>query len=482
MGQSRYFFGPVCRTAHDRGDNMVQKWSPDSWRGMPIRQVPEYPDAAALDAVEATLRHYPPLVFAGEARRLKQTLGRVAEGKAFLLQGGDCAESFAEFHPNNIRDTFRVLLQMAVVLTYGAACPVVKVSRMAGQFAKPRSADHETQGGVTLPSYRGDIVNGMDFTQASRFPDPQRMIQAFSQSAATLNLLRAFAQGGYADLHRVHSWNQGFVAQSPAGARYQELADRLTETLDFMAACGLTSETTPQIRETDLFTSHEALLLQYEEALTRIDSTSGDWYDCSAHMLWIGDRTRQPDGAHVEFLRGVKNPLGLKCGPSLDTADLLRLIDLLNPENEPGRLTLITRMGADKVEAKLPALVRAVAREGRKVVWCSDPMHGNTITSSNGYKTRGVDRILAEVKGFFAVHEAEGTYAGGVHFEMTGQDVTECIGGAQAITETGLGDRYHTHCDPRLNASQALELAFLIAEELKGRRSGDVRQRAAVSF
>jgi 3-deoxy-7-phosphoheptulonate synthase len=461
---------------------MAQKWSPESWRGKPIKQVPDYPDDAGLAAVETTLRNYPPLVFAGEARRLKKALAEVAQGRSFLLQGGDCAESFAEFHPNNIRDTFRVLLQMAVVLTYGASCPVVKVGRMAGQFTKPRSSDTETQSGATLPSYRGDSVNGMEFSAEARRPDPKRMLQAFSQSAATLNLLRAFAQGGYADLHRVHSWNQGFVAASPAGARYQELADRLTETLDFMAACGLNSETTPQIRETDFFTTHEALLLPYEQALTRIDSTSGDWYDCTAHMLWLGDRTRQIDGAHVEFLRGIKNPLGMKCGPTLDPADLLRLIDLLNPDNEAGRLTLITRMGADKVEAKLPALIRAVSREGRQVVWCCDPMHGNTVTSSTGYKTRAVDRILAEVKGFFAVHEAEGTYAGGVHFEMTGQDVTECIGGAQAITETALGNRYHTHCDPRLNASQALELAFLIAEALKKKRMGEVRQRAAASF
>jgi 3-deoxy-7-phosphoheptulonate synthase len=461
---------------------MATKWRPDSWRGMPIKQVPDYPDERALAAVEETLRNFPPLVFAGEARRLKAALRDVADGKAFLLQGGDCAESFAEFHPNNIRDTFRVLLQMAVVLTYGAACPVVKVSRMAGQFAKPRTADTETQNGLTLPAYRGDIVNGMEFDAASRAPDPQRMMRAYSQAAATLNLLRAFAQGGYADLHRVHSWNQGFVEKSPAGARYQEMADRLSETLDFMAACGLTSETTPQIRETDLYTSHEALLLSYEQALTRVDSTSGDWYDCSAHMLWIGDRTRQPDGAHVEFLRGVKNPIGLKCGPTLPADDLLRLIDTLNSENEAGRLTLIARMGADKVEAKLPALIRAVQREGRRVVWCCDPMHGNTITSSTGYKTRQVDRILAEVRGFFAVHEAEGSYAGGVHFEMTGQDVTECIGGAQAITETGLADRYHTHCDPRLNASQALELAFLLAESLKKKRVGEVSRRAVAAF
>jgi 3-deoxy-7-phosphoheptulonate synthase len=461
---------------------MQKKWSPDSWRGMPIRQVPDYPDQKALNAVEATLRNYPPLVFAGEARSLKAKLAKVVEGKAFLLQGGDCAESFGEFHPNNIRDTFQVFLQMAVVLTYGAACPVVKIARMAGQFAKPRSADTETVAGVTLPSYRGDIINGWEFTPEARIPDPQRMIQAFSQSAATLNLLRAFAQGGYADLHRVHSWTKGFVADSPEGERYEELANRLTETLDFMAACGLTSETTPQIRETELFTSHEALLLPYEQALTRVDSTSGDWYDVSAHMLWIGDRTRQPDGSHVEFLRGVKNPIGLKCGPTMPVDDLLRLIDILNSDDEPGRLTLIARMGADKVGDKLPGLIRAVKKSGRKVLWCCDPMHGNTITSANGYKTRAVDAILREVKGFFAVHEAEGTYAGGIHFEMTGQNVTECIGGAQAITETSLGDRYNTVCDPRLNASQALELAFLIAEELKKKRSAEPTKRIAVGM
>lgn len=458
---------------------MAATWTPHSWRSKPIRQVPDYPDAAELQGVEEILRRYPPLVFAGEARQLQVMLGQVAEGKAFLLQGGDCAESFAEFHPNNIRDTFRVLLQMAVVLTFGAACPVVKVGRMAGQFAKPRSADTETVGEVTLPAYRGDIINGMEFTPDARRPDPKRLLQAYTQAAATLNLLRAFAQGGYADLHQVHRWNLGFVERSPLGERYRELADRLTETLDFMAACGMTSETTPQIRETPFFTSHEALLLPFEEALTRIDSTSGDWYDVSAHMLWIGDRTRQPDGAHVEFLRGVKNPIGLKCGPSLDPDELLRLIDILNPKNIPGRLTLICRMGADKVETALPRLIRAVRREGHAVVWSCDPMHGNTVKSSNGFKTRPFDAILSEVRGFFAVHRAEGTYPGGVHFEMTGQDVTECIGGAQAITEARLADRYHTHCDPRLNASQALELAFLIAGQLKQERTELKRQLAA---
>ena len=449
---------------------MAQTWSPDSWRSRPIVQVPDYPDAAALETVEGLLRNFPPLVFAGEARRLKTALADAAEGKAFLLQGGDCAESFAEFRANNIRDTFRVMLQMAVVLTFGAAVPVVKLGRLAGQFAKPRSTPNETIGDVSLPSYRGDIINGMEFTPAARIPDPQRMIQAYSQSAATLNLLRAFASGGYADLHQVHLWNQGFVGKSPQGERYRALADRLTETLDFMAACGFTSATSPQIRETDFFTSHEALLLPYEQALTRVDSTSGDWYDCSAHLVWIGDRTRQLDGAHVEFARGIKNPIGLKAGPSTNPDDLLRLIDILSPDNEPGRLSLITRMSSEKVTELLPALVRAVKREGRKVTWVCDPMHGNTHTSSNGYKTRSFDRIIKEVRGFFDVHEAEGTHAGGVHFEMTGQEVTECIGGAQAISDSSLGDRYHTHCDPRLNASQSLELAFLMAEELKSRR------------
>jgi 3-deoxy-7-phosphoheptulonate synthase len=453
---------------------MTANWTPISWRDKTIRQVPEYPDQSAVNAVEDTLSAYPPLVFAGEARRLKADLGQVAEGKAFLLQGGDCAESFAEFHPNHIRDTFKVLLQMAVALTFGAACPVIKVGRMAGQFAKPRSAGTETIDGVELPSYRGDIVNGIDFTMADRQPDPERLVRAYNQSASTLNLLRAFAQGGFADLHQVHQWNLEFVAGSAQGQRYEELARRIDETIGFMKACGLTPEKSPELRETDFYTSHEALLLNYEQALTRVDSLSGEWYDCSAHMLWIGDRTRNIDEAHVEFMRGIKNPIGMKCGPTMETDDLIRLIDVLNPENEAGRLTLIARMGHDRVEENLPRLVQAVEREGRKVVWSCDPMHGNTIKSSSGYKTRPFDRILAEVKGFFNVHRAEGSYAGGVHFEMTGQDVTECIGGAQAISEDRLGDRYHTHCDPRLNASQALELAFLIAEQLKQERE-DIR-------
>ncbi|HYC64352.1 MAG TPA: 3-deoxy-7-phosphoheptulonate synthase class II, partial [Reyranellaceae bacterium] len=394
-------------------------WELKSWRARKALQMPSYDDKAALESAEARLRKYPPLVFAGEARKLKAALAKVARGEAFLLQGGDCAESFADFTANNIRDTFRVLLQMAVVLTYGASVPVVKVGRMAGQFAKPRSSDVEKISGVELPSYRGDNVNGFEFTKDARKPDPERMVQAYNQSAATLNLLRAFAQGGYADLHEVNRWNLDFVRNSPASARYEDLAARLDETLNFMAACGLTSATTPQIAETDFFTSHEALLLPYEEALTRVDSTSGDWYDCSAHMLWIGDRTRQPDGAHVEFLRGVKNPLAFKCGPSLSTDDLLKLIDTLNPDDEAGRLTLIVRMGADNVASKLPPLIRAVKKAGRTVVWSCDPMHGNTISAANGRKTRDFDNILREVKEFFAVHRAEGTHPGGVHFEMT---------------------------------------------------------------
>ena len=454
-------------------------WNPDSWRARPILQQPEWP-AEALVAVEAELRGSPPLVFAGEARRLRARLADVAEGRAFLLQGGDCAESFAEFHADNIRDTFRVLLQMAIVLTFGAACPVVKVGRLAGQFAKPRSTDMEERDGVSLPSYRGDMVNAMEFTAEARTPDPSRLLRGYGQSAATLNLLRAFSQGGYADLHEVHRWNLGFVARSAQGEQYEDLADRLSETLSFMAACGLNSETTPQIRETEFHTCHEALLLQYEEALTRVDSTTGDWYDCSAHMLWVGDRTRQPDGAHIEFLRGIGNPVGMKAGPSMTPDELLRLIDILNPDNAAGRLTVICRFGAEKVEAMLPPLVRAVEAEGRRVVWACDPMHGNTVKASSGYKTRLFDRILAEVRGFFAVHRAEGTHAGGVHFEMTGQDVTECVGGAQAITEEALAARYHTHCDPRLNGSQALELAFLIADALKKERTDqNGRVRAA---
>ena len=449
---------------------MTAPWSPDGWRALGARQAPDYPDATHRATVEERLTGYPPLVFAGEARNLTVALGEVADGRGFLLQGGDCAESFAEFHPDNIRDTFRVLLQMAVVLTYGAACPVVKVGRLAGQFAKPRSEPTETRDGLELPSYRGDIVNGIEFTAQARTPDPERMLKAYSQAAATLNLLRAFAQGGYADLHHVHSWNMDFVAAHAAGERYREMADRIGEALSFMDACGINSSNAPAVQQTSFYTSHEALLLGYEQSMTRIDSTTGEWYDTSGHMLWIGDRTRQIDGAHVEFLRGVGNPLGVKVGPSMTTKDLLALIDVLNPENISGRLTLISRMGATAVREKLPPLVRAVKRQDRRIVWSCDPMHANTVKSGVGFKTRDFQSILDEVRGFFDVHLAEDTYAGGVHVEMTGQDVTECIGGGQQISEDDLSDRYHTHCDPRLNASQSLELAFLTAQMLRTER------------
>ena len=450
---------------------MANNWSKDSWRNKPVVQVPEYDDQKALEKVEKRLSSYPPLVFAGEARRLKEHLAKVCRGEAFLLQGGDCAESFAEHNPDNIRDTFRVILQMAIVLTFGAGCPVIKVGRIAGQFAKPRSAPLEKQGEIELPSYRGDIINNIEFVEDLRIPNPERQIMAYRQSASTLNLLRAFAQGGYANLDHVHKWNMGFVKESKQGEQYEQVANRISEALDFMDAVGINSNTTPELRSVDFYTSHESLLLGYEECLTRVDSTSGDWYDTSAHMLWIGDRTRQPDGAHIEFVRGIKNPIGMKCGPSLDSDELLKLIDLINPSNEEGRLTLITRYGADNLDDHLPNLIRAVEKEGKKVVWSCDPMHGNTIKASNGYKTRPLDSILTEVKQFIDIHESEGTYAGGVHIEMTGQNVTECLGGTQKISEEDLTDRYHTHCDPRLNANQALDLSFLISERLKELRS-----------
>ena len=446
-------------------------WTPATWREKPICQVPTYPDATAQAETEQRLAGYPPLVFAGEARRLRAALALAAEGRAFVLQGGDCAESFTDFNANSVRDTFRVLLQMAVVLTFGATVPVIKIGRMAGQFAKPRSSDTETQAGVTLPTYRGDIINGPDFTPEARVPDPARMETAYFQSAGRMNLLRAFAGGGYADLHQVHRWNLDFVARSPLAARYPDLATRIDETLGFMAACGIGSQNTAQIRETEFYTSHEALLLPYEQALTRIDSTSGDWYCCSAHFLWIGDRTRQPDGAHVEFLRGVKNPLGLKVGPSTTPDDLLRLIDILSPDNEPGRLTLISRMGAEKLRTHLPPLLRAVRRAGRNVAWLCDPMHGNTVSTASKIKTRSFDAILAELRYFFDAMAEEACRPAGVHVEMTGQPVTECVGGAHRLTEADLGDRYETFCDPRLNAEQSLELSFLVAEELKARRA-----------
>jgi 3-deoxy-7-phosphoheptulonate synthase len=445
-------------------------WAPQDWRICQIAQAPDYRDALALDVAEAELRALPPLIFAGEARALKAQLARVAAGDAFLLQGGDCAESFAEFHANAVRDTVKVLLQMAVVLSFAAAVPVVKVARLAGQFAKPRSQPTETIGGVTLPSYRGDIVNGIAFDAAKRVADPQRMLRAYNQSAATLNLLRAFTQGGFADLARVQQWNQAFIAASPQGERYADICRRIEESLAFMTACGLASPNAPQLRATELYTSHDAMLLNYEEPLARQDSLTGDWYACSAHLPWIGERTRQADGAHVAFLRGVANPLGLKCGPAMTPDEVLRLIDLLNPHNEPGRLTLITRVGADRVGEVLAPLIRAVQREGRCVVWSCDPMHGNTIATASGRKTRPFERIMCELRACFAVHRAEGSQLGGMHIEMTGKDVTECTGGAQQIDEATLEDRYHTHCDPRLNGSQALELAFQVAEELKAER------------
>ncbi len=423
---------------------MTHQWQPQSWRSHEARQLPTYTDEAALAAAERELAGYPPLVFAGEARELTSELGRVAEGKAFLLQGGDCAESFAEFHPNNIRDTFRVLLQMAVVLTFASKMPVVKVGRMAGQFAKPRSADMEEVGGVELPSYRGDIINDIAFEAAGQ----------------------------------VNAWTHDFMDRSPWAKKYQETAARISEALAFMEACGVTPETVPQIKGTSFYTSHEALLLPYEQALTRQDSLTGGWYDTSGHMLWVGDRTRFEGSAHIEYLRGIGNPVGMKCGPSLDPDELLRLLDTLNPQHVPGRMTLITRYGHDKIEAHLPALVRAVKASGHPVVWSCDPMHGNVIKTGNGYKTRPFERILAEVRGFFAVHRAEGTHGGGIHIEMTGQNVTECTGGAMDVTQMDLADRYHTHCDPRLNAGQSLELAFLLAEMLNQEMTDRAKQAA----
>ncbi len=451
---------------------MTKGWTKTDWRDKPRVQMPDYPDQHALRSAEAQIAKYPPLVFAGEARRLKAQLGLASEGRAFLLQGGDCAESFAEFSADNIRDTFRVMLQMAVVLTYGAKVPVVKVGRMAGQFAKPRSAPTEMIDGVEYPSYRGDIINGFEPSEQTRRPDPQRMLQAYTQAAASLNLLRAFSTGGFADIHRVHSWTLGFAEHDKAD-RYRAISNRISDALDFMNAAGVNADTAHSLRTVEFYTSHEALLLEYEEALCRVDSISGQPVAGSGHMIWIGDRTRQPDGAHVEFARGVLNPIGLKCGPSTTPDDLKRLMATLNPENEAGRLTLIARFGAGKVGDHLPRLIRTVQEEGARVLWSCDPMHGNTIKAASGYKTRAFESVLREVREFFALHKAEGTIPGGVHFEMTGQDVTECTGGLRAVTDESLSDRYHTACDPRLNASQALELAFLVAEELSATRAAE---------
>lgn len=449
----------------------MSDWTKSSWRNKPRIQMPDYSDAAALNAVEAQLSQYPLLVFAGEARRLKAHLAEASRGDAFLLQGGDCAEAFDQFNSDSIRDTFKVMLQMAMVLTYGAKVPVIKVGRMAGQFAKPRSANTETINGVELPSYRGDIINGLDFTPEARIPDPQRMLQAYTQSAATLNLLRAFSTGGFADMKRVNSWTLGFTDAQDI-QKYSEIANRIQDTIDFMSAAGINSDTTHEFSSVEFYTSHESLLLEYEEALTRVDSTSGKWLAGSSHMIWIGDRTRQPDGAHVEFASGVQNPIGLKCGPTTTAEDLKVLMAKLNPDNEAGRLSLIARFGAGSVGDHLPRLIKAVQEEGANVLWTCDAMHGNTIKSASGYKTRPFDSVLREVREFFGVHQAEGTIPGGVHFEMTGQDVTECTGGVRAVSDEDLSDRYHTACDPRLNASQSLELAFLVAEELSGFRAG----------
>tara|TARA_B100001173_G_C15986763_1_gene547120 strand:+ start:239 stop:1591 length:1353 start_codon:yes stop_codon:yes gene_type:complete len=445
---------------------MNSKWSADSWRNFPVKHQPTYSDMNALKLTEEKLKSLPPLVFAGEARTLKEKLASVSEGNAFLLQGGDCAESFAEFNADNLRDTFRVILQMAAVLTYGASLPIVKVGRLAGQFAKPRSEPTESRDGITLPSYLGDIINGIDFIDKDRKPDPERMIKAYSQAASALNLLRAFATGGYADLHEVHRWNLEFLEGSSQDSKYRLIADRIGECLDFMKACGINKNTAGLISKVDFFTSHEALLLGYEQSLTRVDSLTGDYYDCSSHMLWIGERTRSLDEAHVEFMRGIGNPIGVKIGPTTSPEDIIKLINKLNPKNEAGKLTLISRMGKDKIGDILPGLVKKVDQEGMKVVWSCDPMHGNTFKAQTGYKTRAFDNIMNEVEQFFQIHRSEGTYAGGIHLEMTGQDVTECVGGLQEIKEENLGDRYHTHCDPRLNANQGLELAFRLSEEL----------------
>ena len=449
---------------------MTRNWKPNSWRDKPARHIPTYSNDEELSVAREKLSNFPPLVFAGECRNLLKQLEEVAKGRAFLLQGGDCAESFSDFHPNNIRDLFKVILQMAVVLTFGASCPVVKVGRIAGQFAKPRSQDTEIINNVELESYKGDIINGIDFDKTSRTPNPERLIQAYNQSAATLNLLRAFAQGGFANLKQIHQWNLSFVEDSQSKKKFEEMANTIDECLTFMEACGINDQNVRQMKETDFYTSHEALLLPYEESLTRIDSTTGQWYDVSAHMLWVGDRTRQLDGAHIEFVRGIQNPIGLKVGPTTDIVELLKIIEVINPDNIAGRISLICRMGADKITSLLPNIISQVKKDEKNVVWVCDPMHGNTVKASSGYKTRPLINIISEIEKFFKIHRNEGTYPGGIHLEMTGQDVTECIGGVQEITEDDLKSRYHTYCDPRLNASQSLEVAFLLSEFLKDDR------------
>ena len=445
----------------------MKNWSLNSWNNYPAKHLPEYQDKKELDLVLSKLKNYPPLVFAGESRSLKKSLAQVVDGKAFLLQGGDCAESFAEFHPNNIRDTFKAILQMALVLTHSASLPVIKLGRIAGQFSKPRSSPHEVKENKKLPSYLGDNINGMEFNEKSRIPDPKRLFKAYSQSASTLNLLRAFSHGGFADLKMVHTWNLSFIKKSPEAKKFKELEDKIADALGFMDACGINSDFNRRLKTVNFWTSHEALLLPFEEAMTRIDSTTGEYHDTSAHFVWIGDRTRQLDGGHVEFCRGIKNPIGIKCGPTLKPEDLINLCNKINPENEKGKITLISRFGHENVEKYLPKLIKSIKKEGLNVIWSCDPMHGNTIKSSTGYKTRPFNNVVKEVKNVFACHKSEGTYAGGLHIEMTGQNVTECTGGAQKISDRDLSDRYHTHCDPRLNANQALELAFLISDEIK---------------
>ena len=445
---------------------MTVQWSPKSWRAKQAKHIPHYKNEDELNDVLYKISKYPPLVFAGEARLLQNKLAEVEAGKAFLLQGGDCAESFTEFHPDNIRDTFKVILQMAVVLTFGATCPVIKVGRIAGQFAKPRSQDKEKIDDIELESYKGDIINGIDFNEKSRNPDPNRLFQAYNQSASTLNLLRAFSQGGFANLQKIHQWNLSFVEDESA-EKFKKISNRIDECLAFMNACGINEKNVRQLYETEFFTSHEALLLPYEESMTRIDSTNGKWYDVSAHMLWVGDRTRQHDGAHIEFVKGIGNPIGIKVGPTTNIEELLKIIDTVNPDNIPGRITLICRMGAEKVDQKLPNIIKFIHKEGKKIVWTCDPMHGNTVKANSGYKTRPLNNIILEIQKFFEIHRSLGTYPGGVHLEMTGTDVTECMGGLQKITDQDLKNRYHTYCDPRLNASQSLEVAFLLAEFLK---------------
>ena len=445
----------------------MKNWKPNSWRKYPVKHVPAYESEKELNQVLTKIKSFPPLVFAGETRHLKDQLSQVVDGKAFLLQGGDCAESFAEFNPDNIRDTFKVILQMSLILTYSASLPIIKLGRIAGQFTKPRSAPTEKQGDKELPSYLGDNINGIDFTKEARRHDPKRLFKAYSQSASTLNLLRAFSNGGFADLKNVHLWNLGYIKKSPQAKKFKELEDKIADALAFMDACGINSDFNRRLKTVNFWTSHEALHLPFEETMARVDSTTGEYHTTSAHFVWIGDRTRQLDGGHVEFCKGIENPIGIKCGPTSKPEEIAKICEAINPKNEKGKITLISRFGHDQVEKFLPKLIRRIKKEGLNVIWSCDPMHGNTIKSTTGFKTRPFNKVLNEVKNVFAVHQSESSYAGGLHIEMTGQNVTECTGGAKNISEQDLSSRYHTHCDPRLNADQALELAFLISDEIK---------------